>query len=147
MGTTVIKLSDKKLKFGLVTVRNKDGSLNRQFKITPEEYTALAGKGALGPHGVTEEEWINGLAFASGISLEEGDAELRSNGSVLIKVRENLSLDIAGKITETYVELASSDYTGILPAITIKPASLSSMDQAKASTKVLSIVDGVITWQ
>ena len=53
--------------YGVVVVRNADGSLNREYRITAEELAVLhASKNGV-PPGCTQEEWESGMAYVAGI--------------------------------------------------------------------------------
>ena len=158
MPTTVLIAEVRPQKYGLVTVFNPDGSLNREYKITGADYAALALPGAGAPPGVTKEEWEGGrsvrlkdgtparrpLALAAGKDYAVGDCAVQRDGTLRVKVMETI---LQGRVRELFLILKSSDYTGVPPAITVSPAVLARLDQAGKIAQIVSVVNGVVTWR
>lgn len=159
MGTKELSLTGAPDKYGIVTVFNKDGSFNREFKITGDELAALQqGKGF--PPGLTQEEWEGyrviesgknpdgsawerrePLVIAAGKSVDVGDIHEQEDGSLFIKFDEEV---IDGRIVESVLLLEPGDWTGVPPNITVQAQKI---DQAKVreGKAITSIDAGVIT--
>lgn len=104
-------------KYGHVIVRNADGSINREYKITGAEYSALALPGAGGPPGCTKAEWESGLAVAYGKDFDVGDIS-ETDGTIVIKTAERI---VGGRIIESFLRLEKGEWSGEIPNISVDP--------------------------
>lgn len=157
MAQTVLKTGAAPQKYGVVTVFNADGTLNREFKITGAEYAALAQAGAGAPPTVTKAEWeatrsvllkdgrtaLQPLAMAVGKDYDVGDIRQLPDGSVQMKVDERV---VNGQFVESFTRIKAGDFTGTVPNITCAPTVISALDQSRSVIQIQSIVAGVVTW-
>ena len=81
---TGIKLTDASTKWGLVTVANPDGTLNRQYSITGKEADAVAQGNNVVPPGCTDEEWFAGLVMVACRPCNPGQAYLNPDGELIV---------------------------------------------------------------
>ena len=56
------------MSYGLVVVRNADGSVNREYQITEAELLTLQQSGDGVPPGCTREEWESGRTVVYGFN-------------------------------------------------------------------------------
>lgn len=129
-----IKLKDKKTGFGVVRVLNPDGSLNRAYRITQAEVDDVNASPTGAPPGCTKDEWESGLAKLYGGCLDEGEWQVRANGSLRVCVAV---VESNGDLVSKMVELGSDEFTG-------EPAKAMGTDKLKGSAD--SLLDGVLTW-
>ena len=151
MAETLLTLTARGDKYGLVTVLNVDGTLNRQFKITEVDLLALRVKGAGPPLGVTAQEWTGKTtqgdirAWVGGQSHEVGDASLESDGSILALIAESWK---DGALVQHLLRLAKSQFSGMPPKITGQAAAVSALDTTDlGGLSIISIKNGLVTWQ
>ena len=144
MPTVVLKANTAPQKFAVVTVWNSDRTINREFKISGAAYRALALPGAGAPPGVTPQEWESGRAVAVGKDFDVGDIEVSKDGSAQLKVAEQIA---GGRIRELYLFLAPGEFTGLAPMITVAPATIAAIDQRGNLVQIVSVTNGVVTWQ
>ncbi len=78
-----LKLSDGSVKAGLVTIKDLDGTV-RSFKITAQEALDVIEGRVRVPPGVTVEEWDSGRATLGGITVDVGEAEKFSGGTLVM---------------------------------------------------------------
>ena len=152
MGTAVpsilvtLKLGVSPQKYGLVIVRNGDGTLNRQFKITGAAYAALTQAGAGAPPGVTTEEWTTGLAVAAGKDYDVGDCAVLVDGSVPMKVAAQV-VGIPIAYEERFLRFRPNEFTGTPPRVTVAPSVIAGLDQTGKTVHVDSIINGEVAWR
>ena len=143
-----LKAEAQTSKYGLVRVYNPDGTHNRDYKITGQEYKDLAKKGANAPPNLTKKEWESGLAVAYGKDFDIGDIQEQSDGSLIIKMAEEVK---QGRIVESFAYLTPDDWTGIAPNITITQKALDHIDDPTKKMKKytdkrpISIINGELT--
>jgi hypothetical protein len=130
-------------KYGWVIVRNVDGSINREYRITAAEYAALARKGAGAPPGVTDEEWSTGRAIAASKDYDVGDMDIR-DGVLRMKVAETV---VNGQTIETFVRAGPGEFTGTPPNVTIAPSVLAAIDQSRSPVIIESVDRGQVRWR
>lgn len=140
-------------KFGVVVVKNLDGTFNRAYRLTIQQYMDFLTSGKGIPAGLTADEWWGKTAKCEvgGKSMVPGDVEVRPNGDLKIKIREVL---VANDIIESYVDLRAGEYTGSPPNITVAKNILNEIarqqehfSRSKPTFKIESITSGVVTWQ
>lgn len=152
MAIIALKTEARRGKYGVVRVRNRDGSFNREFKITEVELAVLQASANGLPPGVTRDEWVTGRAVVAGKDFEVGDMRLRKNGSLFVKYAERV---VNGEIVESFVVLQPEEFSGVPPKITITVAALSTLSDRRSikdiisgtaliRSPVLSLVDGVL---
>lgn len=83
MINTSLQIVDLKPRWGLVTVANPDGSVNRAYRITAEQEAAVRLAGAC-PVGCSLDEWKAGRVIVSGRPCEAGQAVVHANGWLLV---------------------------------------------------------------
>lgn len=107
---TGIQLTDHSIKWGLVTVANKDGSINRQYVISGKEADAVAA-GNAGPPGCTKDEWASGLVEVCGRPCNPGQAVLNPDGNLIVNYGVVV---LAGRVTASVMKifLQEFDYIG-----------------------------------
>ncbi len=133
--------------YGLVTVRNADGSFNREFKITGAELAQLHKSGNAPPPGVSTKEWESGLSVVAGKDLEVGDVQHREDGGVLIKYDEIDETAKGGRLLEKHLLLKSGEWTGVSASITVAKPILDAAYAGKTEAVVTEINSGVLRWQ
>ena len=147
---TILKTGASQGKYGLVRVKNGDGSFNREFKITAQELVTLQASGNGLPPGVSQQEWESGLAVVLGKDFETGDMKVYPNGTIKLKYRET---QVNGRFIESWCILAPTDYTGTPPNITITQTTLDSLVYDRSllgepivalNTRMVSIINGIV---
>ena len=81
---TGIQITDMSTKWGLVTVANKDGTLNRQYAITGKEADQVCHGNNIVPPGCTDEEWFSGLVMVACRPCNPGQAVKNPDGSLIV---------------------------------------------------------------
>ena len=84
MVETQFTLSDKAVKWALVTVSNTDGTFARQFRIERDAYDAFMADPKGVPPGVTEQEWLDGLAVVTGRPCDVGEGYESASGHLVV---------------------------------------------------------------
>jgi hypothetical protein len=100
---TELELTDNSIKYGQVTVYNRDGSINREFKISPEEELKCRLSPDSPPIGVTKDEWANNFTSMTARSLLYKQAFVTKEGELAVNYglgsdRLGAKMDIAVKI-------------------------------------------------
>lgn len=130
-------------KFGVVTIYNKDKTVNNQFKITGEELKKFLDSGTIPPPNVPQEIWDAGLADVSGKDHEVGDFQIAENGDILIKYDE---VEKDGRIIDYMLRLKPEENIGTKGQLTVAKPILDAAFLGK--TKVVTeITDGILKWQ
>ena len=143
----ILKQTASQGKYGLVVVKNGDGSFNREFKITAAELATLHSSGNGIPPGVTQQEWESGQATVRGKDYDTGDMKVYPDGSIRMKYAEK---QIGGRFVEGWCILKSTDYTGTPPNITVTKTVLDTLTYgnpvfpAQVNSGIISIIDGVV---
>lgn len=133
----ILKMSKGRDSYGIVTIRNIAGEIDREYKISGEQLTGRLSRQA--PLGCTQQEWESGLVVIAGKACDTGEVYLRADGSLIIKYSEEI---IGGKeILERRVRLSAGQWTGIIPAITVDSNVLNNL----LGQPIVSIVAGVLT--
>lgn len=105
---TGIKITDMTTKWGLVTVSNRDGSINRQLIISGRAADEVTKNNNLVPAGVTYEEWHSGAAMLSGRPCDIGNAVVGSGGDLVV----NYGVEkIAGAVTVKLMHIPASEWS------------------------------------
>lgn len=147
MATVNLTLGFTPDKWGLVVVKNPDGTLNRKFKITGTEYAAIRVQDPVQrwPNGVTQQEWENNLAVVVGKGHDVGDISSNVNG-LLIKLAETVT---ATDVQEMYVFLPAGTFTGVPPNITLSgPISISPkniISNMAVTPTIAGMTNGIVT--
>lgn len=136
-----LKADGRPDKYGLVTVRNPNGTINRHYRITEQELAALhvSGKGV--PPGATKGEWESGRTSArvTGKVFDIGDIAMgiAKNKTPIYRAKIAERIDqFTGELIDDFLEIPVEDATGIFPAISV------SADHLPAG---VSVQNGVIT--
>jgi hypothetical protein len=134
--------------YGLVTVTNPDGSLNRQYKVSKKElarvqrhrwwWKVLWFLGRDRPKGVTREEWRSGRAILHGKDLRVGDYDLNRDGSLLIKFGDRVRED--GYIAESFLRVDPADWNQDPERITVRSHALKNLPIHEIRNGVLVLV-------
>jgi hypothetical protein len=104
---TGIKLTDASTKWGLVTVANPDGTLNRQYTIKGKEADAVVQGNNVVPPGCTDEEWFAGLVMVACRPCNPGQAYLNPEGDLVI----NYGVDEAdGKVSVKLMQCFAGEF-------------------------------------
>lgn len=143
MGETILQLGAQPNKYGVVLVYNPDGTVQREFRITGEALAELHSTPNGIPLGCTKEEWESGYAVCYGKDYDVGDIRIQDDGSLTIKVAEELK---NGQTAETYVYLKAGEWSGTPPHITVTAKALTEMNQPKDKLpKGVKVSDKTIT--
>lgn len=81
---TGIKITDLSTKWGLVSVYNADGSIQREYSISAEEADAVAHGNNVLPPGCSEEEWYSGLVSVATRPCNVGEAVDNGDGFLVV---------------------------------------------------------------
>lgn len=126
-------------KYGIVVVKNDDGTFNRSYRITGQELADLQASGNGVPPGVTRKEWESGLATVVGKGMDVADAiedtDKQGRAVYRIKVAEKIDAQ-TGQYTEDFLIVPVADAAGVFPAISVAPE--------KVSAGLVSVTDGVV---
>lgn len=134
-------------KYGLVTVRNQDGTFNRQFRITEQELATLKASGNGVPPGVTRGEWEGGFAVVVGKAFDVGDItqDVARDQTPIYRAKIGERIDsLTGELTEDFVVIPVKDATGVFPNIGVAADKLVGNIVALQDGRV-TIADGVLT--
>lgn len=104
---TGIQMTDMSTKWGLVTVANKDGTLNRQYSITGKEADTIAQGNNIVPSGCTDEEWYSGLAVLYCRPCNQGQAVKNPDGSLMVN---HGVVEKDGRVTAQLVQFFPGEY-------------------------------------
>lgn len=146
----ILKQTAMRGKYGLVIVKNGDGTFNREYKITAQELIAwqAAGKYSVSTHvGVTQSEWESSNTILLGKDYETGDMRLYPDGTIRMKYGETL---VNGHFVEDFCLLKPGDYTGTAPNISVSKAVLDTLSyglpgrEVAVNSKITSIIGGVV---
>lgn len=100
------------IRYGVVTVLAKDGSVERQYKITAEQAVAwnAAGSWTEKSHvGVTRDEWESNRASMGGCTQDVGDYAVEADGTLMLKFGEYTSE--AGLYVNRWLRLDAGEYS------------------------------------
>lgn len=81
---TGLVLVDGSTKWGLVTIANKDGTLNREYTISGKEADAVAQGNNVLPPGCTPEEWNTRGSQCAGKVCNPGQAYQTPEGALIV---------------------------------------------------------------
>jgi hypothetical protein len=113
-------------RYGVVTVRDQSGAIDREFVITGEELATLHKSGNGVPPGVTREDWESGRARVIGKSREQGEYQ-RQGETLAMTVRAELR---RGRWVETVAEFAAGEWTDHGDGtVSVAPAVLTALNQ------------------
>src|SRR5688500_16206219 len=142
MATRNLTLSTTRDKYGLVTVINGDGSLNRQYRITGTELAALHASGDGLPPGCSAEEWHEGRAWVVGKCVDVGEV-FEANGYLVIKFDEQM---VNGHVVESVITWAPGEWSGTPPNVSVAPAKLAEVVAQRhgSGRRPIEITDGVV---
>lgn len=138
-------------KFGIVGVINRDGSFNREYRVTEAELAELKQSPNGVPPGCTRDEWESSIdrtplghpfkildpcVFVYGKGFETGDMAVDpDSGELTIKYAETTD-KATGRIVERFLLVPKEEYTGVPPRITLSQAAL--------PPDIASVSDGVL---
>ena len=133
-----LKAGTRRGKWGLVVVRDVNGAVERNFKITEAELAALHSSARGIPQGVSTEEWTSGRACVDGQDFDVGDVQ--DIGGVLhIKYAEKV--DARGLIVQSFIRLLPGEWTGVVPNVS---ATLDANMALSSSSSILTVENGVV---
>jgi len=136
MALISLKAEARKGKYGVVSIMNADGTLNREYRITRLELDELQ-KSANGiPPGCTKEEWEGGRAIVLGMDFDVGDYRIE-NDFLQIKYAEQIE---KGRIVDYGVLFFPGEWTEILGVISVEKTTLDS----KNLIELTSLTAGVL---
>jgi len=121
---------------GVVRIMAKDGSLEREFKISGEEMRSRVLNQP--PPGCSKEEWESGRACLMGLALDTGQCYVRRDGVLVVQYAE--SLKDQKEIVRHVAAFKPSQWTGAPPNVTVNPAALDAIE----SQPISSINHGVM---
>ena len=127
-------------KYGFVRVKNGDGSVNREYRITGTQVAAwhAAMRWSAETHiGITQQEWESGLTCMEGWDHDTGDITLEPGGSVVFKYGES---NVGGRIISLGAQIEAGDWTGTFPDINVSATKLSVIP----GSPFVSLIDGVL---
>lgn len=134
-----LKETTSRGKYGVVCVRNKDGSVNREFRITGEQLKTLHNSGNGLPPRVTRKEWESGRAFVYGMDIDTGEIKLDPDGAVVMKILEEV---IDKKVVNTVLRISAGDWTGTLPNINVTSDVLTNPKYSRKVNKTITSIIG-----
>jgi len=137
MASIQLKADARFDKYGVVSVRNADGSINREYRITGEELAAFKALPNGVPPGVTKEELQSIPVFVYGMGMDVGDVRVNKAGWLKMKLSERT---VAGRIVEQLVVLEPGEWTGTIPNITMSAEKIALID----GQPLLAVVDGMV---
>ena len=104
---TGLELTDLSTKWGLVTVVNVDGSINRQFAIPATEASGIASGTVKKPVACTDAEWDTGLVIVTTRPCKPGQAVACPDGSLVVNYGVVQS---AGSVVVSLMRLTPSEW-------------------------------------
>lgn len=110
-------------KWGLIRVMNRDGTVNRDIRITTEQLTDLQRNYTWRAWGVTDEEIPRSCAY--GMGFEVGDVQALDDGGLLLKDDERIE---GGVIVQRFIRFKRNEWRGTPPNITVDESVLSATD-------------------
>ncbi len=127
-------------RYGRVTIRNTDGSIDRVERISWEELQQLHAGEIDKPSCCTDAEWHADHETAGSVGLAVLDGvEDRPIGSI-----EDRNGDLRIRLTESvYAWLLKGEYSGELPNITCTADAAAEIQRLK-SVHIKSIIDGLV---
>lgn len=121
-----LTLADNSVKFGLVTVCDNGGIVLREYRITAQEVVDINAARQRIPTGCTNAEWENGLSFLGGWVIDEGQALVRADGSMIAYVA---SKPANNKINPQLMRLAPEEFAvSIINNIDVLPTTKTQLD-------------------
>ena len=105
---TGIQITDLSTKWGLVSVSNPDGTINREYAITGAEADAVANGNNIVPSGCTDEEWFSGRTTLSCRPCNPGQGILNEDGSLVVNYGVS---EKAGKVDIKLMQIFPAEYT------------------------------------
>lgn len=121
-------------KYGLVIAHNKDGTFNREYKITAKELKDLQSSTNGIPPGLSKGEWESGLAVVAGKDFDVGDMKKDLDDRVTLKYSEKL---IDGKFEESFTTFRSTEWSGVYPGISVDSSTIK-------NPALMSIQNGIL---
>lgn len=110
-------------KWGLIRVMNRDDTVNRDIRITPEELVELQRKYTWKVWGLTDEEITRATAY--GMGFEVGDVHECGDGSLLLKHDERT---VNSVIDQHFIHFKRGEWRGTPPNITVDESVLAATD-------------------
>lgn len=118
MIATGIQLTDTSTKWGLVTVSNPDGSINRQYTLSARATDEVAQNNNVIPTGCTYEEWHGGLAILTGRPCNVGNGVVNPDGTLIVNYGVS---KVAGRVTVSLMQIPPSEWSLIDGVVHIVP--------------------------
>lgn len=134
-------------KYGLVTVVKRDGTLDRQYRITAQELADFTSSPNTPPRGVTITEYNEGRFLCSAKAYDVGDIspDVAKDQTPIYRLKIAERTDVlTGNMTEDYIVIPRADATGVFPRISVAPDKLLS-GIVSIRDGVITLVDGVLT--
>lgn len=125
MIATGIQLTDMSTKWGLVTVSNADGTINRQYTISAHAAKEVAQNNNIVPAGCSYEEWHSGLTVLSSRPCNVGNGVVNPNGSLVVNYGV---AKVAGRITVSLMMIPPSEWGLIGNIVHMVPAVAAQVD-------------------
>ena len=104
---TGLELTDLSTKWGLVTVVNADGSINRQFAIAAIEADGIVSGTVKKPVACTDAEWDTGLVIVTTRPCKPGQAVACPDGSLVVNYGVVQS---AGRVVVSLMRLTPAEW-------------------------------------
>ena len=111
---TSIQITDFSTKWGLVTVANPDGSINREYTITGAQADAVVKNNKTVPSGCTSDEWFSGRVMVATKPCNVGQAVINPDGSLIVNYGVS---KVSGRIQAALMKCFPTEYsvvTGVL---------------------------------
>ncbi len=122
---TGVRLTDLSTKWGLVTIANKDGVIEREYAITAKEADAVAQGNNVLPPGCTAEEWASGLVMVTTRPCNPGQAVINPDGSLVV----NYGVETrAGKVNVSLMKCFPHEFERVGDALHINAAVAAQVD-------------------
>lgn len=123
--STGIQHTDFTTKWGLVTVDNADGTLNREYVITAAEADAVAQGNNVLPPGCTQAEWESGLVTVNTRPCHVGQAVRNPDGTMIV----NYGVAKVGKrVDVSLMKLEATEWEKIGDTVMIDAAVADTVD-------------------
>lgn len=140
-------------KYGLVVVRDPDGTINREYRITGAEYAALALPGAGAPVGFVRADVTAGRSWvAIGKDLDVGDVAVQPDGALLVKYAEDR---VGARVVESFVRFEAGEWSGSRADLaSVAPAVIANIRQVadpearrvRGARDIVSLSAGVLVY-
>lgn len=125
---TGLELTDHSPKWGMVTIINTDGSINRQYVITVEEAEAVHKGNNVLPPGCTQKEWNDGLVMVESRVLHQGQCVKLDDGSLVVNYGVERKPD---SIRVSLMKLVPSEWDNFGPLIKVSSLVANQIDVPK----------------